>query len=247
MDLVSAIFLICFLVGLGFAIISAFLSGVMGHLHIGGADHDVDIGGHDVDVGGHDIDIGAHDVDIGGHDIDVGGHDIDIGTHDVDVGGHDANVGEHSVDTSSPHLSPVSPIMIATFITSFGGVGFIFNENLRIPLPITLPVASFSGVAIAGALFFIFYKIFKVTQASSEPTRQSVMFSEAKVITPIPADGVGEIAYIAKGSRFTAAARAEERVAIPKHSMVRITKIVGNAFYVNEIPDEKLRRLADEI
>ena len=73
MDLASTIYLICFLVGLGFAVISAFLSGVFGHFHIG-ADHSVDVGGHNVDIGEHDVDISGHNVDIGDHHLDVGDH-----------------------------------------------------------------------------------------------------------------------------------------------------------------------------
>jgi membrane-bound ClpP family serine protease len=108
-------------------------------------------------------------------------------------------------------------------------------------------VASGSGLVVAGVIFYLFYKIFQVTQASSEPTRETVLDIEAEVITPIPADGVGEISYVVKGSRFTAPARSEEKEPIAKRTMVRITKVVGSIFYVREIPDETLRRLASEI
>jgi membrane protein implicated in regulation of membrane protease activity len=222
MDLASTIYLICFLVGLGFAVISAFLSGVFGHFHIG-VDHSVDVGGHDVDIGGHDVNIGDHHLDVGDHG--------DLSTQ------NDANT----------HFSPVSPITIATFITSFGGIGLIMKETLRAPMFLSLPVASGSGFVVAGIVFYFFYKIFQITQASSEPTMESVLDIEAEVITPIPANGIGEISYVVKGSRFTAPARAEEQEAIVKHTIVRITKIVGNTFYVREIPDETLRRLASEI
>jgi membrane protein implicated in regulation of membrane protease activity len=229
MDLASTVYLICFLVGLGFAVISAFLSGVFGHFHIGA---------------GHDVNVGGHDVDVGGHDVDVGGHNVDIGDHHLDVGDHGDSATQNGSNTQ---FSPVSPITIATFITSFGGVGLIMKEALRAPLFLSLPVASGSGFVVAGIIFYFFYKIFQVTQASSEPTMESVLDIEAEVITPIPANGVGEISYVVKGSRFTAPARAEEQEAIAKHTMVRITKVVGNIFYVREIPDEQLRRLASEI
>jgi len=223
MDLASTIYLICFFVGLGFAVISTIL-GSFGH--IGGGDHDVDMGGHGVDVDGHDVDVGDHDLDTSGH---------------VE---HPDSIG---ADSGEVHFSPLSPITIATFITCFGGVGFIFNQNLRSPLFISIPIAVGSGFAVAGAVFFLFYKIFKTTQASSEYTRESLLDIEAEVITPIPANAVGAIAYVAKGSRYTAPARSEEQEAIAKHEIVRITRIVGNTIYVREIPDEKLRRLASEI
>jgi len=253
MDPASAVYLILFFIGLGFAVISFFLSG-LGHFgdhDVDAGGHDIDAGGHDVDIGGHDIDIGGYDVDAGGADIDIGGHDIDIGGHDVDVGGHDVDIGEHDVGVDADggsaevHLSPVSPITIATFITAFGGVGYIFQQSGSIF--ISLPLAFGSGFVIAGSAFYLLYKIFAVTQSDSGYTRESTLGIEAEVITPIPDNGVGEIAYIAKGSRFNAPARSEEQSAIAKHSVVRIIKVVGHIFYVREIPDEKLRRLAKEI
>ncbi len=213
MDPASAVYLILFLIGLGFAIVSFILSG-LGHF---GTDHHVD----------------GHHVDIGGHHIDAGGHSIDLGHHDV---------GHHDSSHAGAHLSPVSPITIAMFITSFGGIGFILQQLPGRSLLFSLPLALASGFVIAGAAFYLLYRIFSATQASSNYTRESVLDLEAEVITPIPADGVGEIAYIAKGSRFSAPARSEDQGEIPKHAIVRMTQVAGNIFYVREIPNEKLRR-----
>jgi len=80
--------------------------------------------------------------------------------------------------------------------------------------------------------FAFFNKIFKITQGSSEPHVQELVGKEAEVITPIPTDGLGEIAYVRRGSRFTASARAEGGVAIPNRSVVTIVRIVGNTYYV---------------
>ena len=65
---------------------------------------------------------------------------------------------------------------------------------------------------------------------SNEDLRLAI--KEAEVITPIPADGLGEIAYVRRGSRFTASARGEGGVAIPNRSVVTIVRIVGNTYYV---------------
>ena len=221
MDPVSIVYLIFFFIGLGFAIVSFIMSG-LGQF---GAEQDVDVG---------DVDVGEYGVDV-----DVSGDDVDIGDHDL---GADADSSSAGI-----HLSPVSPITIAMFITSFGGIGFILQQFPGGNLLISLPLALASGFAIAGAAFFLLYKIFSVTQASSNYSRESVLDLEAEVITAIPADGVGEIAYTARGSRFNAPARSEENLAIPKHAIVRMTKVAGSIFYVREIPDEKLRRLFDEL
>jgi hypothetical protein len=45
-------------------------------------------------------------------------------------------------------------------------------------------------------------------------------------------NGLGEIAYTRRGSRFTAPARAESGDAVPKQSIVTITRIVGHTYYI---------------
>jgi len=221
MDPVSIVYLILFFIGFGFAVISFILSG-LGHLGTG-----------------HEAGVGDHHFDVGGHGVDVSGHGVDTGHHDV---------GAHADGSSAElHLSPVSPITIAMFITSVGGVGFILQQIPGGNLLFSLPLALVSGFVIAGAAFYFLYRIFLVTQASSNYSRESVLDLEAEVITTIPANGVGEIAYTAKGSRFNAPARSEEQVEIHKHAIVRMTKVVGNIFYVREIPDEKLQRAFAEL
>ena len=52
------------------------------------------------------------------------------------------------------------------------------------------------------------------------------------IITPIPAGGVGEIAYVQAGTRYTAPARDERGAPVPNGQTVRIVRIVGSQFYV---------------
>ena len=55
------------------------------------------------------------------------------------------------------------------------------------------------------------------------------------LITPIPADGVGEIAYVQAGSRYTAPARTEGGAAVTNGQTVKIVRIVGTQFYVTPV------------
>jgi hypothetical protein len=54
----------------------------------------------------------------------------------------------------------------------------------------------------------------------------------ATVITPIPANGVGEIAYVQAGSRYSAPARDEHGATVATGQTVKIVRIVGSQFYV---------------
>ena len=55
----------------------------------------------------------------------------------------------------------------------------------------------------------------------------------ATIISPIPVNGVGEIAYVQAGTRYTAPARLEKGdTALGNGKLVRITRVVGSQFYV---------------
>jgi len=53
-----------------------------------------------------------------------------------------------------------------------------------------------------------------------------------QIITPIPANGTGEIALVVKGTRVIGPARTEDGAAMPKNAPVEIVRVVGNIYYV---------------
>jgi membrane protein implicated in regulation of membrane protease activity len=56
----------------------------------------------------------------------------------------------------------------------------------------------------------------------------------ATVITPIAPGGVGEIAYVQTGTRYTAPARSHDpSVAVPSGTNVWIVRVDGAHFYVS--------------
>jgi hypothetical protein len=57
----------------------------------------------------------------------------------------------------------------------------------------------------------------------------------ATVITPIPAAGVGEIAYVQGGSRYTAPAREQNGISVSNGQTVRITRIAESQFFVAKL------------
>jgi len=156
-----------------------------------------------------------------------GGHD---GADSPGADGH-AEAGFGTSDM--PGFSAISPTTIATFLTAFGGLGMIFSkiEATRTPW-ISGPLAALGGLAIAGAVMMGFRAVFAATQSSSESQVGRLVGAEAMVLTPIPSGGVGEIAYVHGGSRYTAPARAEDGQPIANGAPVRITRIVGTQFYV---------------
>ena len=156
-----------------------------------------------------------------------GGHDAHA---DIGTGGH-AEAGFQ--DTGMPGLSPFSPTTISAFITAFGGIGLVLSkiEATRSPW-VSAPLATVGALIIAALVVMLFGTIFHKTQSSSESRVATLVGITGTVITPIPANGVGEIAYVQGGTRYSAPARDERGVAVASGQTVKIVRIVGSQFYV---------------
>jgi len=160
-----------------------------------------------------------------------GGHDaphVDVGT-----GGH-AEAGFQ--DTGMPGLSPFSPTTISAFLTAFGACGLILSRIPATRSPwVSAPLSVVGAVLIAAAVVTLFGFIFHKTQSSSESCVAALVGTTATVITPIPANGVGEIAYVQSGTRYSAPARDERGAPVSNGQTVKIVRVVGSQFYVMPI------------
>ena len=159
-----------------------------------------------------------------------GGHDAHA---DVGTGGH-AEAGFEQ--TGMPGISPFSPTTIASFVTALGGMGMIFSSmDATKSVWISAPLSVLCGFVIAAGVFWLFEIIFRKTQSSSESIVATLLGQSATIITPIPLNGVGEIAYVQAGTRYSAPARDENGRAVASGQTVKIVRVVGTQFYVQSI------------
>src|SRR5262245_39425268 len=149
---------------------------------------------------------------------------------DVGTGGHAEAGYDHS---GVPGVSFFSPTVLSCFVTAFGACGLILSriEGTK-NVWISAPISAVAGLVMALLAFALFNFMFKHTQSSSESRVSSLVGQTASIITPIPKDGVGEIAYVQGGARYTAPARTETGTPVGAGRPVRITRIVGAQFYV---------------
>jgi membrane protein implicated in regulation of membrane protease activity len=118
-------------------------------------------------------------------------------------------------------------------VTAFGAFGLIFTRiEATKSVWVSAPLATVSGGIIAGVTLWFFNAMFQKTQSSSESRLVTVVGMTASVVSPIPENGMGEIAYVQSSSRYTAPARAEGSVAIAAGQAVKITRVVGTQFFV---------------
>ena len=179
-------------------------------------------------IGGVIADIDLPDMDVDVPHIDLPG-DIDIPQLDLHL--------DHapSFDHGSVGVSPLSPITIASFVTSFGGLGLIGTQLLHIPDTVSLLFAAVGAGVIAGGMFLFYSKVLVAGQGSSEVRLAELSGKKAEVVIPIPEGGVGQIAFVARGARLTWSARSVDGQPIPRGSLVVIEATTGNTVTVRRL------------
>ncbi|MBI5876697.1 MAG: NfeD family protein [Chloroflexi bacterium] len=153
-------------------------------------------------------------------------HDVAGGLHlPVDIGGAHTTIDlGHGGDTSVPSLSPVT---IATFVTAFGAFGIISQQGFGASSVVSLISAAAGGLVAAVIAHFAFGYFLIAPQGSTEVTQKDIVGATAEVITPIPANGMGEVAFVAQGARVAYPARSVDNQPIERRTIVSIVEIVG--------------------
>ena len=176
---------------------------------------------------------------LAGHVFHAGGDGHGIGT-----GGH----AEAGFDNAGiPGISFFSPVVLASFVTAFGGFGILFTDikptaNVWISAPLSIACA----LCVAFGVLALFNTIFSKSQSSSEARVGAMVGQTASLLSPIPEHGVGEIAYVQGSTRYTAPARSESGAAIGVGEPVRITRVAGTQFYVDRLVSPDVTKSAPD-
>jgi len=148
-----------------------------------------------------------------------------------DLGGDGIHV-DASGHFDAGHAHPISGTTIATFITGFGAGGVVAQYFLHWSAEASLVVAAVSGLALALAAYLVLELIFSQTQAGAEYSTSELVGGDAEIVTPIPADGTGEVAVLVRGQRELAPARSLDQSAVARGRIVVIERVVGQTVYV---------------
>ena len=145
------------------------------------------------------------------------------GAHAGDVGGGHGELG------GFPSLTPIT---VASFVTAFGAFGIIARQAFNADTGTSAISAAVGGIIIAVIAHFAFGYFLIAPQGSTEVKQKDIVGATAEVITPIPADGMGEVAFVAQGGRITYPARSADGTAIPRRTPVVIVELVGTVAVV---------------
>ena len=139
-----------------------------------------------------------------------GGHDAIGRRHRRPRGGGFRQTACRAFHSSAPRCWPA-------FVTAFGAFGLIFSSiDATSSVWVSAPLSLVGGLVMAarrvsGCLNTMFSK----TQSSSESHVATLIGQTAAIVTPIPENGVGEIAYVQSGTRYTAPARRRRAAPSP--------------------------------
>ncbi|MGD2205300.1 MAG: NfeD family protein [Anaerolineae bacterium] len=208
-DTLNCVYLGFLFVGLGYAIFIVITGGLS-----------------DIDL--PDVDIDIPQIDLPG-DIDIPGADIHVG----DAGGF-----QGGIDAPDVSISPLSPITIASFITTFGGVGIITTQFFGVDGRYSLIWAVGSALATSGVMYLVVSQFLIGSQGSSEIRREDVLGLEAEVTVPIGDKSAGKVTYVTKSGRMSSTARSATGEPIPRGELVTIVRIFGPQVLVRPISAE---------
>ena len=157
----------------------------------------------------------------GGH----GGHGLfHLGSHAM---GHHGQGGP----------SPFNLTSILTFLTVFGGVGFVLQSAGLFGGVLILLLALSAGSLVAWLLFLALVKIFLKGEQVMDESQYDMTGMIGHVSVAIPDTGVGEIKYVLQDTVRSIGARSASGVKIPKGDKIVVRSIQKGIAIVQDFDD----------
>lgn len=172
----------------------------------------------------------GHASDSGGdgHDTSAASSHSDYG---VDGTGHGAT-HTSSAGGAAFHFPFFSPLALATLCAALGAWGLIAQFGFRLQGDESLLVAIPAALVTAYVVTWASWRMVSGSRGTSAIRLAALAGSPAEVITPIPAGGVGEVAALVDGQRYTAPAREADGGALARGAAVTVVRMVGNTLLV---------------
>lgn len=172
-----------------------------------------------------------------GHADDAGGqgHDASAGSsgghYGVEGTGH-GDIHASAGGAAEFHFPFFSPLALATLCAAIGAWGLIAEFGFRLDGNRSLLVAVPAALLTAYAVTWASWRMVRGSRGTTAIRLGSLAGASAEVTTPIPAGGVGEVAALVEGQRFSGPAREAEGGALARGEPVVVVRMVGNTMLV---------------
>ena len=205
-------YLICFVVGFAFSLVSFLGGGARWRFHLPHLPH------------------GAGHGPIGGH-APVGGHG---GAHTPVAGHASPAVAKGPVRASTDlSISPFNFVTFTAFLAWFGGTGYLLTRYLSVWFVMGLGIAIASGLTGGGVVYLFLSKVLTSEEENMDPADYEMVGVLGRTSMPIREHGgTGEIIYSQAGTRRTCGARSEDGTPIAKGVEIVVTRYDKGIAYV---------------
>jgi membrane protein implicated in regulation of membrane protease activity len=213
-------YLICFVVGFTFSLISFLSGGTRWHVHLPHGPGHLPLAGH-LPIAGHGGGPVTAGHGLGMHTSPAGG----VAT----AGGIATAPGQAVTDIS---ISPFNFVTLTAFLAWFGGTGYLLTRYASVWFVVGLGIALVSGVLGGGIVFWFLSKVLTSEEENLDPADFEMVGVLGRMSISIRAGGTGEIIYSQAGTRRTCGARSENGAAIAKGEEVVVTRYEKGIAYV---------------
>lgn len=131
-------------------------------------------------------------------------------------------------------VSPFKPMMIAVFLTTFGGLGLIFQHQGKWHSIVILLVALGAAFALCGFIYYFVMVPLYRAQSTSAVAQSRVIGYRAKVTVPMVEGKYGRITYNINGNTYSAPAKSFSGEDIKTGEEVLIIDIQKNVYFVDK-------------
>jgi hypothetical protein len=166
-----------------------------------------------------------------GHDAGMHGGGIGHGGTSGQVAHHVGN-GVHAHSPGHDLLAFVNFTTIMTFVTWFGGVGYLFAHYSTVGAAISVLVAVAAGVGGGAIVTTFIRRVLVQGQTEMRPEDYAMPGTAARVTSTIYPGLAGEVVYTKAGAVQSAAARSMSGEEIPRNTEVVILKYQNGTAYV---------------
>jgi membrane protein implicated in regulation of membrane protease activity len=173
---------------------------------------------------GHSDDAGGD----GGHDASADASGAEYG---VDGTGH-GTIHASSGGGAAFHFPFFSPLALATLGSAIGAWGLIAQFGFRLEGEKSLLVAVPAALATAYVVTWASWRMVRGSRGTSAIRIGSLAGAAAEVTTPIPEGGVGEVAALVEGQRYSAPAREVDGGALARGASVTVVRMAGSTLLV---------------
>ena len=148
------------------------------------------------------------------------------------VVGQAFDVDEAGASDGNFHFPLFSPLTLATFCGAIGAIGLVATFGLHLSGALSVAVSMVGAAVFTYVVTYAAWRIL-VTSTGTQTVRESdLVGATAEVLTPIPQDGLGEVAALVRGQRHTAPARSADGAPVPRGALVSVVRVAGASLIV---------------